>query len=63
MLAVTRNCSEEYSEYEKHEQQACIANVNILAIVRPTIINSLFPVLVREKYHAGGRPGYYQLFY
>ena len=23
--------------------------------IRPTIINSLFPVLVREKYHAGGR--------
>ena len=22
--------------------------------IRPTIINSLFPVLVREKYHAGG---------
>ena len=24
-------------------------------MIRPTIINSLFPVLVREKYHAGGR--------
>ena len=24
-------------------------------IIRPTIVNSLFPVLVREKYHAGGR--------
>ena len=23
--------------------------------IRPTIVNSLFPVLVREKYHAGGR--------
>ena len=26
-----------------------------LVSLRPTIINSLFPVLVREKYHAGGR--------
>ena len=30
-------------------------HARLIPRLRPTIINYFFPVLVREKYHAGGR--------